>query len=291
MTSPNINISIQNVVGNCDLKCSYNFKYSESNSTATNSGILISLTYDATSTPPVVYNTQQYTVGNITITSPSIHTFNNNILSGEIIITHNPVKGGNQLDVCIPFITSTMSTSASNIITEIIQTVATNAPSSGDSTNLNISGFNLQNIIPKKPFFTYTQGTTDYIIFGELESIPLSSSTITTLQQIIAPYAISTPGSELFYNSKGPVSGIDIGDGLYISCQPTGSSVEETEVEYDKTPTTSVDFSNILNNPTFQTIMFILIGCIFFVAIFYGLSTFYNFISSGAVKTIASINS
>ena len=41
---PNINISVQNIQGKCDLKCSYNFKYPESNTTAKNNGVFISLT-------------------------------------------------------------------------------------------------------------------------------------------------------------------------------------------------------------------------------------------------------
>ena len=31
MSIPNINISTKNITGKCDLKCSYQFKYEESN--------------------------------------------------------------------------------------------------------------------------------------------------------------------------------------------------------------------------------------------------------------------
>ena len=99
MSTENINISPTNVKGKCDRKCSYAFKYSESNSTAKNNGVLINLTYDSTSIPPVIYNKEKYIVDKITITSPSIHTFNDNSMPGEIIITHNPQKGGNSLKV------------------------------------------------------------------------------------------------------------------------------------------------------------------------------------------------
>ena len=53
MSDQNINISPENVAGKCDLKCSYAFKYSESNSTATNQGVQITITYDNSSVPPV----------------------------------------------------------------------------------------------------------------------------------------------------------------------------------------------------------------------------------------------
>ena len=278
MSNQNINISASNVKGKCDLKCSYAFKYTESNSTAKNNGVLIDLTYDSTNVPPVVYNTEKYIVENITIVSPSIHTFNDNSMPGEIIITHNPQNGGNSLKVCIPFTSSIESSTSSQLISDIINKVATNAPSQGDSTNLNMS-FNLQKIVPRKPFFVYSGENSDWIVYGQLDAIPLSSTTITTLQKIIKPFPIPMLGGDLFYNSKGPISGVQLGDGIYISCQPTGSSEEETAVEYDK-KSSSFDFSNVLESPIFKLIIIILIGCLLFIIIFYGISTFYKYLSS-----------
>ena len=283
MSTQNINISATNVAGKCDLKCSYNFKYSESNTTAKNNSVMINLTYDSTSVPPVIFNDQKYVVGNISIVSPSIHLFDGNSLPGEIIIEHNPVQGGNNLKVCVPFNSSSESSNASQIITNIIQTVASNAPSEGESTNLNMS-FNLQDIIPRKPFYMYEDtNNTNWIVFGAINAIPLSSTTITTLQQIIIPFPIPTPGGSLFYNSKGPVSGVSIGDGIYISCKPTGSSEDETAVEYNKN-STSTDMSNIMENPTFKILIAVIIGCLLFIIVFYGISSFYTYLSSDAIK-------
>lgn len=283
MTTQNINISAKNITGKCNLKCSYAFKYSESSSTAKNNGVMLSLTYDSRSVPPVVYNNSKYNVSKIMITSPSLHIFNDKSMPGEITIEHVPVNGGNNLKVCIPFTSSSESSTASNIITEVIEKVASNAPSEGDSTNLNMSNFNIQHIVPRKPFFAYSVNRNDYIVFGELEAIPLSSSTITTLQNIIKPFPLQMPSAPLFYNSKGPISGIQIGDGLYISCQPTGSSEEETSVTYDKN-SSSVDFSNVLDSPIFKTIIVVIIGCIVFIIIFYGLGAFYSYLSEDAPK-------
>jgi carbonic anhydrase len=282
MSTQNINISSTNVKGKCEMKCSYAFKYQESNSNAKNNGVLINLTYDSTSVPPVVYNNDKYVVENVTIVSPSIHMFNKNLMPGEMIITHNPQKGGKLLKVCIPFTSSSESSTASQIITDIINKVATNAPSEGDSTNLNMS-FNLQKIVPRKPFFVYSGENTDWIVYGELDAIPLNSKTISTLQQIIKAFPIPTLGGDLFYNSKGPTSGLQLGDGIYISCQPTGSSAEETAVEYDKN-TSSVDFSNIFESPIFKLLIIIIIGCLLFIIIFYSISEFYNYLSSDAQK-------
>lgn len=270
MTTQNINISKQNISGKCDLKCSYNFKYSETNLTAKNYGGLIILTPDAAKIPPVTYNQQKYNVNNIILVSPSIHTFNGSTSAAELIVEHNPVQGGSQLDVAIPIVSSSNASTASNLITEIIQSVSSNAPASGETANLSISGFTLQNIVPNKPFYSYTStnDNSDFIVFDITNAIGLSSSTITTLQKIIKPFPITTPGNKLFFNASGPNT-TKIGEGIYISCKPTGSSSEETAVTYDKMPST-YDFSNISNNPTFKTIIQIIIGCLLFIAIFIG---------------------
>lgn len=275
MSIQNINISPKNIAGKCDLKCSYQFKYPESNSTAKNNGVSINLTYDTRNISPVVYNTQKYNVSNISIVSPSIHIFNEKNMPAELLIEHSPVTGGNTLTIGIPIISSAETSNASEIVTEIIKKVAMNAPSEGDTTNLNLSNFTLQKIIPRKPFYAYNDNTTDYIIFGVVDAIPLDNSTIKTLQEIIKPFLLSTPGEKLFYNSKGPVSGLQLGDGIYISCQPTGSSQEETAVTYEKN-NVSFDFSNISESPIFKLILLILIGIFVFISIFYAISILYS---------------
>ena len=51
-----MNISPQNISGTCNYKCAYSFKYPTSDSTATNYGTKIDLTYEADATPPAKYN-------------------------------------------------------------------------------------------------------------------------------------------------------------------------------------------------------------------------------------------
>jgi len=138
MSTENINISRKNVMGKCDLKCAYNFKYSQSNSTAKNNGVNISLSYDNTSVPPVLYNNNPYIVANLIINCPSIHYFNGILLDAEITIEHTPVNGGQILFVCVPIISSSESSQASILLNEIIESVATNAPVEGETTNLNL---------------------------------------------------------------------------------------------------------------------------------------------------------
>jgi hypothetical protein len=284
--SANVNISPQNVHGYCDLKCSYDFKYPESNSTATNYGEIISLSYENSSNPPVLYNKKKYNVDRIFICSPSMHYFNNAIQTvGEIVIEHTPLTGGNILAVGIPFIESTEINSATNFITDIIETVAASAPAQGDSVNLNITDFTLQTIVPKKPFYTYTSPTDsiDWIVYGIQNAIPLSNATLTTLSQLIKPYNAATTGGDLFYNSKGP-NRIGVGDGIYISCQPTGSSEEEEPVTYTTSPTTY----DLLDNPTLLLIIQIFIGCILFIIIFLTLNYCYHYLISDQLQHLTS---
>jgi carbonic anhydrase len=274
----NITISPKNIKGYCDLKCAYDFNYKESNSTAKNNGELISLTYESTNETPVLFNQQKYNVTGIYICSPSIHYFNNAIQApGEIVINHTPISGGNNLSVGIPFMQSTEINTATNTITEIIEAVASNAPSEGLSVNLNMTDFTLNNIVPKKPFFTYTskEDSTNWIVFGSFDAIPLSSATLTKLSQLIQPYNLATTGDELFFNSKGP-NNVGVGDGIYISCQPTGSSKEQTGVMY-KTNTNSYD---LLNNKFVLIFLQVLIGCIIFIIIFSVINYCYTFLTS-----------
>ena len=283
MSTDNINISRDNIVGKCDLKCSYNFKYSQSNSTAKNNGINVNLTYDNSSVPPVLYNNEKYNVSKVIIYKPSIHYFNGGKVDGEIAIEHIPIKGGSNLIVCIPIKSSTNSTDASIIINEIIDGVSSNAPAEGESTNLNISNFNLQNIVPVKPFYSYSDfKNNDYIIFGILDAIPLSLSKLNILGKIIKPFQISTQGSSLFYNSSGPNT-TSIGEGIYISCNPTGASDEEVKVEYEKN-TVSYNFSNILESPVMKIFFQILIGLILSIIVFTTISYIYSFLTIGVTK-------
>jgi hypothetical protein len=283
MTTQNINISKQNISGKCDLKCTYNFKYTETNLTAKNFGTLIILTPDSSKIPPVTYNQQKYNVASIFLVSPSVHIFNGSTCAAELFIEHTPVQGGSNLFVWIPIISSSDSSTASNLITEVIQGVSSNAPANGETTNLNISGFTLQSIVPNKPFYSYTDSNSvDFIVFDITNAIGLSSSTITTLQQIITPFPIPTPGGQLFFNSTGPNTS-NIGEGIYISCQPTGSSEEETAVTYDKNVTT-YDFTDITNNPTAKLIFQIIIGCLLFIVIFMAVSYGYSYIVNGEAK-------
>lgn len=291
LTKKPINISQQNIYGKCDLKCVYNFKYKESALTVKNNGVNISLTYDNSNVPPVLYNQEKYNVSQIIIFSPSLHLFNNSKVEGEIIVEHTPESGGQNLFVCVPITKSSDSTTASTLLTQVISGVAANAPAANETTNLNLSGFTLSKIIPKSPFFsysgTYGKTTADFIVFGKNYAIPLNEKVLTALGSIIKPFPLPMLGDNLFFNAKGPNSSGSVGDGIYISCQPTGSSKEETDITTNKTSTdsdVSISIENLMNNSTFKLVIKILVGCILFLVIFAGLAFVYSKLAGTPIK-------
>lgn len=278
-----MNISMQNIYGKCDLKCSYNYKYQESNITATNNGVMISLNYDKSSVPPVKYNNENYIVSKINIVSPSLHIFDGKKSSGEILIEHSPEKGGNTLIVCVPLIQSGDLTTASNLITKVIEGVSSRAPRNGENTNLFIQNFTLQNIVPQKPFFNYNYGKNDYIVFGVNYGIGLKENTINALKKIIKPFPLPLPGNNLFYNSKGPNVISEVGDGIYISCQPTDVKQEKMNIILD-TNNTNYDLENIFKSEGFQVALMIVISCFLFIVLFYSINYAYNYFTSNPVS-------
>ena len=269
-TNNNIDISKYTAGNNtCDLKCAYNFDYPETNLVATNYGIMINCIFDNNTSTPVVYNQQKYSVASMVIVSPSIHFFNGNQTNpagnqtnAEIIISHTPSVSGNGLAVCIPIIQSNDSNEASNLVTNLIQSVSNSANQQGQKVNIN-TNITLNTIIPKQPFYSYTDGNnTDFIVFDMSDAIGLNSSIITSLQEIIKPFPLPTPGNGLFYNKNGP-NHSNIGDGIYIQCNPVGASKDQVPVEYSKNSSSFDIFSG--NN---ENVIKIILQILFVILIF-----------------------
>ena len=274
-----INISSDNVVGECELKCSYNYKYVNSSCTATNNGVMLLLSYDKTSTPPVTFNNNKYDVGQIAIYSPSFHKYNGELMDAEIIITHNPILGGSQFAVAIPIIQSTSSTDATALLSEIIRAVSSGAPTNGESTVISLSNYSLNKFISKKPFYNFsdTLNNIEYIAFDKKDSIDLSQQMLNTLKSVISGYNITAYGGNLFYNKHGPNSNSTESD-IYISCLPTGNSEETTQVTYNKE---AIKFDiDIFSNPIFKFIT----GALIFILSFYIISLVIRYFNGDVKK-------
>ena len=302
MSCPNatapIDISMSKIMGNCDLKCAYSFHYSNSSCIAINRGDYLSISYDKSSSPPVLYNATGYDVKEIRLYIPSLHSYNDSKTDGELVIVHTSNTGEKPLLVCIPIKSNNTSSISAMFFKTLIDTVASNAPSEGETTTVNIPKFNLDLLVPKKPFFSYSatepyqpcSENVDYIVFSPLEaSLDMMPDTLTKLQSIILsnPYDVKS-GPNLFYNGKGPsVGGAGSGE-IYIDCQPVGSSDETTDIVIDmgSSPYPST-ISDWLNNPTVKLIL----GSLLFIVILYAIKFLLNRIKPVKLEQIPTVMS
>lgn len=273
-TTP-LNIVVGQQTGKCDSKCEYSFKYQTSSVNITNKGSYISLSYDAGNEPPVKYNQRAYNVTEVRIYFPSAHTYMGKQAPGEIVIIHTPVSGGNNLIVSVPVRPdqTAITSKGSRIIQSIIVGIAMRAPKNGETATVNIvqtgsPEFSLNEIVPYKPFYSYTgpdtfyncSQTVDYIVFTPLASnISIVQGWLNNTQKIIIPSGITAKQTSssmpLFINENGPSKG-NADEGIYIDCQPVGQSEETKDVvtntnSYNQSP---VDLSDLLNSNWFQFI-------------------------------------
>jgi len=282
-----INISPNSVRGKCELKCAYNFDYKDVNVTATNEGTSIDLKpQEQESVPSVLYNKKKYSVLTSSIFSPSLQLYNGKLADAEFLTIHVPTEGGPALLVFIPIKISDDATPATTMITDVINSVSTSANSVGQTVS--IGDFNLKKIFPNQPFINYAfLSYFEVIVFPLIDGIPIKSSTIDTLKQIITPHTPLQGDVELFYNSVGPNSTSTLGDGIYISCNPTGASTETTEVTYLKNEIEAIDLSNLLNNKYVQMIIVALILGAVFLLIFFIFNSFFNLIDGSKKVSLA----
>ena len=283
-TAP-IDISMSSISGKCDLKCDYKFRYSNSSCVATNRGDYLTLSYDTTSVPPVIYNANGYNVQEVRIYCPSLHSFNNAKYDGEIIIVHTTPSGFRPLLVCVPFKTSNSSSPSANLLKAVIDSVANTAPTDGESTNVNYSGYNLNSVVPKQPYFAYTatepyqpcSTQCDYIVFNT--SLDILPDSLKKLESVISDNAYDIKkGAKLFYNEKGPGKNIS-SDEIYIDCQPVGAS-EETTVTSGATDVAPTDFKDWLKNPIVQ----IVLGSLLFIVLLIGVAYAVGFVKPSGAK-------
>lgn len=227
-----INI-VKNEAQKCSLKCLLWYKYGNSSCTVTNKSDQLLIQYDGDS--DVMFNSIQYNPIEIRIFMPSIHTFDGVRADAEIVIVHSGSNGG--LLVCIPVTSSSNSNAStgSNLLDDIVS----NAPNQKESTSLNLHDFNMNYVIPKSSYFSYTgtlpYGTCDpsilynYVVFPN-KSMVVHKETIKSLGGLIHDSYITTQTGTCYWNKLGTTNNGFSGDGqIYIDCQPTG---EEGEILY-----------------------------------------------------------
>ena len=294
MSCPNANspidISNQKISGKCDLKCSYNFKYPNSSCTATNRDYYISIAYDSFSSSPVKYNTIDYNVSEIRLYSPSMHTFNGQNTSAELVIIHVSNKGTLPLLVCVPITNNNSSSSASDILSNIINNISLNAPSDGESTTVSLNDFSLDAFVPKKPFYSYTAiqpyqpcvGDVNIIVYNpQFSECYISDDILVRLKSVIKPSNFSIKkGPLLFLNEKGPDQNLS-SDEIYIDCKPISKSDDQITVSKsnNNNNNNNLNWSTISENPLFQIIM----GSLLFIFIIFIFSMLLKIMSGGSI--------
>jgi carbonic anhydrase len=302
MSCPNatapIDISLSKITGKCQYKCSYSFHYNNSLCIATNRGDYLTLSYDKSSSPPVLYNSSGYDVQEIRIYIPSLHSYNGSKTDGEFIIVHTSNTGAKPLLVCVPIKSNNTNSNSAILLKTIVDTMANNAPSNGESSTIGVKRFNLTQLVPKKPFFSYSatepyqpcSSLVEYIVYSPLNgTIDIMPDTLKKLQSIIKsnPYDIKK-GPNLFYNEKGPSSGNAEGGEIYIDCQPVGASEETIEVVTDFGGGVSLSYEDFLKNP----IVNLFLATLFIIAILYITKYFLNLIKptkGGAIEAVTEV--
>ena len=285
-----INIEKVNIAGNCDLKCDYAFNYEPSQCIVQNNGGSLTIKYDQSTTPPVRFNTQPYQPQTLTLScSANPFQFNGKNVEGILSITHNSTISNKSLTVVIPIINSfNSSNDASQIINEIINQTASLAPSKMSKATLLIDNFNLQNIVPKAPYYSITTNQQTYIIYGKQHAISISSDNIKTLKTITPQCSTLFTDADLFantkpdffYNESGPSPFSITNNDIYIECNPTGSSVEEEVVM--KTP--PANFNDFFNSESTQFVLKILLLMLFLITMFFVSYYFIHNVLSGHWK-------
>jgi hypothetical protein len=122
-------------------------------------------------------------------------------------------------------------------------------------------------------------GLTGQVVVYDLNyAIALNDKVLKKITKIIQPYPISLRGGNLFFNKIGP-NNIQLENGIYISCQPTGSSTEEVDVmNVNNNISSTFDSSDMTN------IFYILLSFVVFIVLFGIISFIYNRLTSPPVK-------
>jgi carbonic anhydrase len=278
-----LNIDIRDIAGYCDQKCAFTYNYTNTSCVGKNLETALNFSIDTANFYPVLYNTFNYSVENMYLCSPSIHTYNGSLADAEIIIKHVPVSGGNNLIICVPIKNTNANTKAAQLLGSLINSSARLIPSAGGSAIMNISNFNLTTFMDKKPFYSYTgsaivgncSNMADYIVFSIKDFYcDIISDDLATLKKLIKPVGLTTKspissGINLFYNKVG--AGLNIkNDEIYIDCQPINQS-EET-IETTTVSSTGELATSLVDDKTLQMIyyvgIFIIIAIIFYVGLF-----------------------
>jgi hypothetical protein len=237
-----ININNDDNKKDCTLSCKFSPDYNNSDTTITNKGEYLTLTYDTASTskPPVLFSKKNYIVNEIRIYRNSLHTYGKPAehAAAEMFIYHNSDTTNNPLVVCIPIIATDDITNSSKTFKNILNLMA--ATKKNESRRDNTASLNLNNFVPNKPFYSYIGSAEDescevkkhYLVYDIKNAINMSQDSFEKLKIINKSDVKIQINKNVSYNKIGPQNAID-SDDIYIKCQPTDSKGKTNEELYN----------------------------------------------------------
>ncbi len=293
----------------CNLKCAYKFTYTPSALKITNVNVALIMGVDPPTTPPVIFNDENYSVGLIVLFQPSLHSYNGSNADAELIIQHTATNSsGKVLYVCVPIKASSTSTAlSSNYFDMIMAEVSQSANTNQSATTFNNSSFNLGIFVPMTPYYSYvgtdifntnqcddTDSNIDYVVYHADNAITMSPSALRTLQSVIPVDNKTVVGKAMdesvniggvFYNSNGPSSSAK--PDIYIDCQLVGED-GEVLVPIKPDSTKSLLDIGILNkifgSDFIMTSIKIIVGIILMIVLWKLMLKIVQGISASAVK-------
>lgn len=275
-----INISKNNVLTDCNIKCSLVTNYNKSSVNVHNKGAYVSLDYDsnATTNYHIKFNSIKMNISEIRVYFPSIHAYANKKADAELLIIHS--GNGSNCIVSIPIVAGDPMTVGEKTLETILENVSSNIPNKNESTSLNISNFDLSKLIQLNVPYYYYQGELvfepctqnyNYIVFDKKDaSLHVSKKIITQLKTIFkqtkGSVAYNKDLKNLSYNKNGATSvELEGNDDIYIECKPVDMLNQEDTpdgvITSTNTATTEgkksnrMTFEDLAKNPAFDVVV------------------------------------
>jgi carbonic anhydrase len=161
-------INIDNTLNKCNKKCKLTYYFKDSGIVARNMGTHILIEFDDKETECAEYSApdtlicrnggvSKLVVKEIRIYVPSLHTYKDETMPGELFIVLNNTQGGRNLIISLP-ITNSHGTIpyASSILSEVVTFLGTNGNSEGEGGNVTGMSVDLNRFIPKNTgYYSY----------------------------------------------------------------------------------------------------------------------------------------
>jgi hypothetical protein len=161
-------INIDNTLNKCNKKCKLTYYFKDSGIVARNMGTHILIEFDDKETECAEYSApdtlicrnggvSKLVVKEIRIYVPSMHSYKNEPIPGELFIVLNNTQGGRNLIISLP-ITNSHGTIpyASSILSEVVTFLGTNGNSEGEGGNVKGMSVDLNRFIPKNTgYYSY----------------------------------------------------------------------------------------------------------------------------------------